>query len=635
MTLPSHALSSIAALVAASALGAQNPTYWTTYFGGSETDAVDQVVAAANGDILIAGTTDSSDLPIPPTAYQPARAGQYDVFVARISADGSRVLAATYLGGTTWDMVYDLAEASDGTVWVAGKSNSADFPTTPDAYSTPNGNHDAFVAQLDAGLTSLQYATLVGGRSSDESRRLVVDDQNQLVYLAGIAGGTFPTTPSAFQSSVVNGAVFVSVLDRSVAGTTTLAYGTTLDGSFLEFHVHGLSVDAAGIVTVTGTTGSSNFPTTADAYDTALGGSADGFVTRIDPSLSGAASLVYSSYFGGSDFVDSMVHTVDAAGIVHLLPISRSPDLPATPNALQGTPGGGLDAFYAQLDPSIAGAGGLLYGSWVVAGVGTEGQGVGNPAGNACAAIAQTADGVAFWVLASPSSAIATTPGAFQPATFVRRGHAMTLDLTGPDPAVSYATSFHGCSQNMFTGALAVRPDGDLLLTGWGDSFPSTPGTPQPQLAAKFDGFVSRLETGAWPSPVKVLGASCPGTVGTPTFSAVAPPRLCKSMTLQATGLPPFRPGAILYGDGSTYLGAPLPIPLAAIGGATCMLHAGPVITLPSGSDAAGVANITSRVPFTVNLLAGPFAVQFLCTDPGANALGLITTNGLELEVRW
>ena len=119
-------LASLAALlcVAGTCLAQTDPRHFATYIGGTATDVAMVVATAPNGDLVVAGHSSSSDLPGTAGAFQPNNAGVEDVFVARLSPDGSQVLACTYLGGAQRDLAYHVEVEQDGSIWVGGSAEN-------------------------------------------------------------------------------------------------------------------------------------------------------------------------------------------------------------------------------------------------------------------------------------------------------------------------------------------------------------------------------------------------------------------------------------------------------------------------------------------------------------------------------
>ena len=124
-----------------------------------------------------------------------------------------------------------------------------------------------------------------------------------------------------------------------------LVYSTYLGGSGDDYG-DGIAVDAAGDAYVTGLTASTNFPTTAGAFQTIFGRFHDAFVTKLNPAGSG---LLYSTYLGGSGYDEGYGIAVDAAGTAYVTGHTYSTNFPTTAGAFQTTHAGGNDAFVTKL----------------------------------------------------------------------------------------------------------------------------------------------------------------------------------------------------------------------------------------------------------------------------------------------
>src|SRR5262249_30222294 len=149
-------------------------------------------------------------------------------------------------------------------------TGSADFPTTTGAFQTALvGVDDAFVTKLNLTGTALVYSTFVGGNGIDEGAGIALDAAGDAYITGATQSANFPTTAGAFQPAFdgIEDA-FISKLN---AGGTALLYSTYLGGSSGEEGV-GITADTAGNSYVVGFTSSANFPTTAGALQTALGG---------------------------------------------------------------------------------------------------------------------------------------------------------------------------------------------------------------------------------------------------------------------------------------------------------------------------------------------------------------------------
>ena len=187
---------------------------YSTFLGGSYSDKGNDIAVDNLGQVYVTGNTHyiqlASDFPTTPGAYDETCNGTNDVFVTKLSADGSKLIYSTFLGGSSDDWGYGIAiNRSSEEVYVTGYTGSHNFPTTPGAYDTTHndGGRDAFVAQLNpagTGAADLFYASFLGGSAMDQGFGIAVDDAGA-AYLAGDTGSSdFPTTPGAYDR-ILNG----------------------------------------------------------------------------------------------------------------------------------------------------------------------------------------------------------------------------------------------------------------------------------------------------------------------------------------------------------------------------------------------------------------------------------------------
>ena len=157
---------------------------YSTYLGGYTYDAGDYGQAIAmdsNGRAIIAGYTSSSDFPTSGSAFQRTRRGTADAFVAKLSTDGSALLASTLLGGSNGAAAYAVTADRFNTVYVAGRTSSTDFPITPNApepapdtgicgpSNDPGPCGDNFITKFPADFSHPVYSTYLGGPNGEES----------------------------------------------------------------------------------------------------------------------------------------------------------------------------------------------------------------------------------------------------------------------------------------------------------------------------------------------------------------------------------------------------------------------------------------------------------------------------------
>jgi hypothetical protein len=329
-----------------------------TYLGGSsdENANLNSSVVDDSGNVYIAGWTDSPDFPTTDTAEQPASAGGRDAFVTEIDPTGSTQLFSTYLGGsgdedpaTNGEDLTTTGVAVDGSgnVYLAGTTNSTDFPTVNPEQDANAGGVDLFVSSLTADGSALNYSTYLGGSGGDGDQGvgIAVDDSGSAYVTGNTASDDFPTTAGVIQDTL-NGTTdaFVTKFDADGAN---LAYSTYLGGSG-DDSGHAIAVDGGGNAYVVGTTTSDDFPTTGGVVQGNFGGGEDAFVTEVDSTGTGK---VYSTYLGGTGDDEALAIVLDGAGDAFVGGRTTG-DFPITTGAFQTTFGGGNDdGWITELDP--------------------------------------------------------------------------------------------------------------------------------------------------------------------------------------------------------------------------------------------------------------------------------------------
>jgi Beta-propeller repeat len=246
------------------------------------------------------------------------------------------VALATYVGGGGVDQAFAIALGGDGSVYLAGNTVSANFPTTVGSFqAVAGGGVDAFVVKLNDTFTARVYSTFLGGTGNDAARGIAVDTAGNAYVTGFTTSGDFPTTTGAFQETPLatepagTANAFVAKLNPQ---GSALVYGTYLGGTASDIGL-AIAIDTTGGAYVTGGTFSADFPVTLGAAQTALGGARDAFVARLSPS---GAALVYSTYLGGAGTDVGNAITVDGAGAAYVTgsttcaaaPVLRRPIFP-------------------------------------------------------------------------------------------------------------------------------------------------------------------------------------------------------------------------------------------------------------------------------------------------------------------
>jgi hypothetical protein len=322
---------------------------------------------------------------------------------------------------------------------------------------------------------TLTYSTYLGGGSNDYGTAITVDSTGS-AYVTGYTSSTnFPTTSGAFQTSCGGGCsggtsdAFVSKLDPT---GSFLVFSTYLGGSANDYG-NGITLDASNNVFIVGQTFSTNFPTTAGAFQTRCSpdgcASGDVFVTELS---SAGSNLIYSTYLGGTGKNQGNAIVLDTFGNVYITGYTQSLTFPVTQGAFQTTCKCGQSvAFVTKLNTRGTG---LVYSTYLGGTNGDVGYG-----------IALDSSDDAYLTGYTQSYNFPTTPGAFQ-ATLGANRAAWITKMNPTGTALVYST-YLGGSTSVTTPceacgtAIAVDSSGDAYVCGLTaeSNFPITPGAYQ------------------------------------------------------------------------------------------------------------------------------------------------------------
>jgi len=290
---------------------------YSTFVGGVASDqllAVD--VDPTSGDVLVAGWTQSTNFPATLNAYSTTNNGDVEAVVARLNANATAPVFATYLGGVWDEGAYDAHFAADGSVWVGGRTDSTNFPVTLNAPQRVNaGTFDGFLSHLSANGQNLVFSTLIGGSGVDSVRAFDVGAAG--IALVGDAGPGFPVTANPIQAQFAGGNLdgFIGYL---TAGGTTLTYASYLGGVDQDM-LRGVRLDVAGMAVVAGWSFSTDFPVAPAGFQPNLHGVQDGVVVKLDLlSQIGAGFAVAGAATSGPVVVPAGPQTVLTATVANV-----------------------------------------------------------------------------------------------------------------------------------------------------------------------------------------------------------------------------------------------------------------------------------------------------------------------------
>ncbi len=451
---------------------------YSTYLGGGNDDVGFAIAVDTSGNAYVTGRTLSTNFPVSATPKQGTCAScalvspKSDVFVTKLNpsvSGAASLIYSTYLGGSGLDEGHGIAVDSSGNAYVTGITFSTDFPVTGTvaAFQTTNkGGGDAFVTKIKSDGSALLYSTFLGGTCLDEGLAVAVDGAGKAYVTGDTCSDAFPKTTNAFQGTRASTGsspdVFISKVDPTVSGAGSLVYSTYLGGTGDDVG-NGIAVNSAGAIYITGKTTSTDFPKTAGAFDGTCGsdgscdgGASDAFVTKLDPSLTGTAQLVYSTYLGGGSADSGNAIAVDASGNAYVTGLTKSPDFPATVGVLQPSlKAAGFDAFVTKLNPAASGAASLVYSTYLGGSGFDEGRGiVVDPSGNAY--VAGSTGSLDFPATSPTQATCAGCPGGTD---------AFIIKLNSAASAIIFSTYLGGAASDSANG-IALDSSGNAYVTG-------------------------------------------------------------------------------------------------------------------------------------------------------------------------
>jgi gliding motility-associated-like protein len=369
---------------------------WGAYLGGAENvELPTSLIENHNGDLVVVGHTLSGDFPT--TCPRDGTGGNWDIFVSKISNDGTTLMGSIVIGGTGSDgsNITDNYETPPGAqsikqnygddargeaaldandnIYMVSCTRSSDFPVSG-AFQTNNaGGQDGVVLKVNAAVNTVLWSSYFGGQYDDACYVIDVSPITGQLY---VGGGTMSTNLPGVPSSGVIQTANAGSIDGFVTwlndnGTSVSINKTTYIGSPDIDQVYGLKFDRKGFPYIMGTTTYNNWPVINAAYATKTAGQ---FVCKLQPDLSG---YIYSTTFGTpynsagpnisptAFLVDRCenVYVAGWGGIVNKgegYPSAGTLNLPVTPDAVQPTTDGSDFYFFVMKKDASA----QLYGTY-------------------------------------------------------------------------------------------------------------------------------------------------------------------------------------------------------------------------------------------------------------------------------
>jgi len=369
---------------------------YASYLGGGSTDSPHSLIVNNQNELLVLGTTSSSNFPTTSDAFSRTfKGGQStqastvpydngsDIILSRISADGTQLLSSTFLGGTGNDGLGttggalsanygdeqrgDINVDADDNIYISTVTSSTDFPVANSfglAYN--GGSTDALLIKINKTLSSIMWASYLGGNATDASYTLKIDAATNLVVAGGSNSANFPVTAGSYQS-VKSGDVDGWIARVANDGSGILQ--STFTGTSTFDQVYFVDLNSTGDIYVYGQT-DGDFPVSADVYKNVNSGQ---FIQKFSSNLS---TLQFSTVFGSgigipnispTAFLVNDCNNLYVAGWGGAINSSRgfwpsaTTGMPTTPDALQLTTLGNDFYFMVLTDDASE----LLYATFL------------------------------------------------------------------------------------------------------------------------------------------------------------------------------------------------------------------------------------------------------------------------------
>ncbi|MHB8486871.1 MAG: choice-of-anchor D domain-containing protein [Candidatus Acidiferrales bacterium] len=328
---------------------------FSKYFGGSGAEATQNAAGVATdsaGNIFVTSDTASADLPMAPTlnGFRTAYGGgASDGFLAEFASASGALVYSTYFGINATVGSSSVAVDANGNAYVAGfTSMPVNFPATNAFQSTYGGGaFDGFVMQINPKLAArgLVYASFLGGSQSDRAMAIAVDASVPPdAYITGATQSpdfipSSGVTNAAYQPALKGSSnAFLAVVSQKTTSQTTggvpsIQYETYLGGTSADTGA-AIAVLSPTQVYVAGSTSSGDFPILCSLQG--FSGTQDAFLTELNPTIGGAASLIYATFLGGSATTEANSVAADSAGDAIVFGDTLSHDYPLATNANNG-----------------------------------------------------------------------------------------------------------------------------------------------------------------------------------------------------------------------------------------------------------------------------------------------------------
>jgi hypothetical protein len=477
---------------------------YSTYLGGLADDQAVGIAVDTEGSAYVAGWTQSTNFPLASEGQTPSGT---NAFIAKLDVSGSSLLYADFIGGSSEDYATAMTLDNDNNVYVTGYTCSSDFPMVNAFQSSMNGCYDGFISKVSGDGSSLLYSTYLGGSNGAQPYSIALNSSSEMYVAGYTNSTDFPLLNAVQTTVAPNGGGnygqygFVTHL---TADGSALVFSTYLAGSANVIQncgypcwgapdtlIQGIAVDLSGNAYVAGWTNTSDFPTTVGAYMPSLSNLNNQQIAFVSE-FSGSGSLLYSTYFGstsGNGYPSSAAGiAVDSTGSAYITGTAYSDgSFPVTtPNLCDpGTYGWSCSyGFVTKFNPTGTG---LAYSTFL-------------PVNNSATPQSIALDSLEnAYVLSSVYGSGMTTVNPIEGFTNQSDMLITEIDPTG---SIQLFGTYLGGNGEDFPGGIAVDVSGSIYVAGYTNSsdFPVSAAALQNTLGGNSDAFIAKIGTADAPA---------------------------------------------------------------------------------------------------------------------------------------
>jgi len=457
-----------------------DPLIFSTYLGGNGDDELLNIILDDENNAYVTGTTYSADFPNTTGCFDDSYNQDMDVFVCKLNPDGSDLIYSTFVGGRDYDKCASIALDSKNNAYIAGYTNSSDFPTTPGCFNDSYVSQfdEAFVFKLNWNGSDLSYSTFIGGDLFDRATGIAVDPDNSAYVTGYTLSSDFPITPGCFDDSA-NESWDVFALKLNHNGSDLL-YSTFIGGDYIDMG-YDIALDPENNAYITGHTWSSDFPNTTGCFDESYNDGTDVFVCKLNFN---GSELIYSTFVGGEDMDYNTALALDNSGNAYITGYTLSSDFPNTTGCFDDSFNGDgeYDVFVSKLNWNGSE---LLYSTFV----GGTSRDVGYD-------IVLDPDANAYITGSTSSADFPNTTNCFDDS-FNEERDGFVCKLSSDGSTLLYSTFIGGNDRDYGNGITLDSSNNTVMIGGTISSdFPHTPGCFSDSHGGGRDGVVVKLNPG-------------------------------------------------------------------------------------------------------------------------------------------